>query len=724
MRASFAAAFLSALGLSYVPVALGFDMLGLQQVSDENWTETAVRKVLHAFAYGGLATDAQLRLWSAMDPQLAIQEMLTFDAVNPKLAPPEDATPGGDLADFQVFLASDHPDNLTCESKRAAFDRTRVNANGDTVQFPTGLQKTWLASINKRGRNPFRDRVAFWLTNYQMAVSLRSAKPSLIVEFYDSILRDLESGEPFHRVLARGATSAAIAFQYGHRNNRMTRQGEFIGNDDFAREFHQLFFLVNGIYEDPVYHEETTIENTARALTGMQVDKEPNLYGTTKTNDWWIGPINFLNHVDQTGRKINNLTRHHTDPLEILHTSIVGSTAEEKLYRLAAVDIGEPESLDNVPEAILRHFADDNLTEEKLVKLRDAWGQVVTHPNDLLDFLRAYAISTTFHADDTFKYWTTFERMATLYNLNTVDNAESYRNSYLPRNAMQLQGGEIFIPAHAVFGGQTSADAANNPDLFKEVYNKAVDTPNQVEKVRETCTDALGNALWTWEKDWAQTIPNAETDGYRVDKVAAWLWQRFVADGGANLGPLERAHLWALLATGYDLGYAIDPDNPGVVYRLFDLSSEPVKSKLDAWKALRLQLESGASGPRRTANRRVGRAINFIASTPFVFAMEGTTDNDADDDGVPDGEDNCTLVANATQSDTDGDGYGNACDADLNNDCIVRYGDIGLFQAEYGKTGTSDADFNDDGVVDGADVELFRAMWGRKPGPGIGVCAL
>ena len=34
-----------------------FHNLGLPQVSDEEWDDTAVRKVLHTFAYGGHATD-------------------------------------------------------------------------------------------------------------------------------------------------------------------------------------------------------------------------------------------------------------------------------------------------------------------------------------------------------------------------------------------------------------------------------------------------------------------------------------------------------------------------------------------------------------------------------------------------------------------------------------------------------------------------------------------
>ena len=57
---------------------------------------------------------------------------------------------------------------------------------------------------------------------------------------------------------------------------------------------------------------------------------------------------------------------------------------------------------------------------------------------------------------------------------------------------------------------------------------------------------------------------------------------------------------------------------------------------------------------------------------------------DADGDGVPDASDNCTLVANPTQLDADVDGYGNICDADLNNNGLVTTSDYTILRNRSG----------------------------------------
>jgi len=89
---------------------------------------------------------------------------------------------------------------------------------------------------------------------------------------------------------------------------------------------------------------------------------------------------------------------------------------------------------------------------------------------------------------------------------------------------------------------------------------------------------------------------------------------------------------------------------------------------------------------------------------------------DTDMDGIPDNLDNCIEVPNADQRDTDGDGYGNRCDGDLNNDGMVNAVDLGLLKQVF-ITADPDADFNGDGIVNSLDLGLFKKMYNKPPGP-------
>lgn len=89
---------------------------------------------------------------------------------------------------------------------------------------------------------------------------------------------------------------------------------------------------------------------------------------------------------------------------------------------------------------------------------------------------------------------------------------------------------------------------------------------------------------------------------------------------------------------------------------------------------------------------------------------------DSDSDGVPDSSDNCTLLANPDQRDTDHDGFGNRCDADFNNSGFVNAADLAFFKTRFG-TNNPDADLNGSGFVNAADLAIFKSLFGRAPGP-------
>jgi alpha-tubulin suppressor-like RCC1 family protein len=94
---------------------------------------------------------------------------------------------------------------------------------------------------------------------------------------------------------------------------------------------------------------------------------------------------------------------------------------------------------------------------------------------------------------------------------------------------------------------------------------------------------------------------------------------------------------------------------------------------------------------------------------------------DTDGDTVPDPIDNCTLVPNPAQCDSDDDGFGNHCDGDLNNNGATNAQDVTLFRQQLGQPSVgptfNQADMNCNGAVNAQDVTLFRVRLGSPAGP-------
>ena len=111
-----------------------------------------------------------------------------------------------------------------------------------------------------------------------------------------------------------------------------------------------------------------------------------------------------------------------------------------------------------------------------------------------------------------------------------------------------------------------------------------------------------------------------------------------------------------------------------------------------------------------------GARINMGAygNTPEAAVTPDPTDTDTDT--IVDACDNCTLVANPDQRDTNGDGYGNMCDGDLNNDGNTNATDLTLFKQVY-RGSDPDADFNGDGLINATDLTIFKGLYRKPPGP-------
>lgn len=80
-------------------------------------------------------------------------------------------------------------------------------------------------------------------------------------------------------------------------------------------------------------------------------------------------------------------------------------------------------------------------------------------------------------------------------------------------------------------------------------------------------------------------------------------------------------------------------------------------------------------------------------------------------------------MANPDQRDSNGDGYGNVIDGDLNNDGAIDVDDLLIFRRDFGSAdfedgvdAAADADFDGNGAVDVDDLLIFRSLFGEPLG--------
>lgn len=125
-------------------------------------------------------------------------------------------------------------------------------------------------------------------------------------------------------------------------------------------------------------------------------------------------------------------------------------------------------------------------------------------------------------------------------------------------------------------------------------------------------------------------------------------------------------------------------------------------------------------------------ALLAMGLSTFTFA--GSI-QDADSDGVPDQYDNCDVLANgplaqtfscSSQLDGDLDGYGNPCDADVNNNGAADLGDVSAVFGAAAIVSTDPVfDLNCNGAADLSDVSITfgAAAAVLVPGPSGLACA-
>jgi hypothetical protein len=133
------------------------------------------------------------------------------------------------------------------------------------------------------------------------------------------------------------------------------------------------------------------------------------------------------------------------------------------------------------------------------------------------------------------------------------------------------------------------------------------------------------------------------------------------------------------------------------------------------------QLDGMTSAGLVGAILTLSNAVDLSTAPGKDTGYDWIFNNDIDGDGVENSLDNCTLVANAGQCDSDGDGYGNHCDGDLNNNTATNAQDYVLFRQQLGQPSVApafnQADINCSGAVNSQDYVLFRGLLGMPSGP-------
>ena len=552
-----------------------------EAVTGSAWNQTAVRKVLHVFAFGGFASDEQIKIWATMDPAVAVREMITLDDFNEQVAPKAESLPGGGLRALAVHWSTA---GTVPEDQREYY-------KVDTWSSPA---RTWFLAASNCGTNPVRQKIGLLETYYHLAVNQDAGVNNWqMFRYYDDVMNALAASKPYAEALTIAASAAAVAAQYNHKDNRFV-EGAFEGNEDFGREIHQLYFGILGV-EDPEYHEVTTIRNTAKALTDMKLAE--------------VGPANDTHSDEQI---TFGTVEHYPGALEVHHTQVEGATAYDKIARIIGLNIAHAETKANLPVLLISFLADDNLTPAKVDAIRAAWAAQDT-PN-LLEFLRSYAISKAFHDESRIKYWTSIDRNLIGCNRATLTSFEAYKRYYDAQSMAGREGVSMFRPVHNVFGGQTGIMAAVSSTVFRDAYNNSVERYWTFARAEDEKA--------AWKKDWAAVIPKMDDGTWRVKEMAEWLWQRFIADGLKNFGTLERAHTYALIVAGVDIAMFIDDTTPNAIYTTADIEIEHHEAFADMGIGV-VPLASSNADERLTANFRIGQAINFILATPYAFAQEG-----------------------------------------------------------------------------------------------------
>lgn len=265
-------------------------------------------------------------------------------------------------------------------------------------------------------------------------------------------------------------------------------------------------------------------------------------------------------------------------------------------------------------------------------------------------------------------------------------------------------GGHVYAyrrPAMATLNAWAQMDGLSSPDGAFENFGESLAMTESIAVVgygqemsnRVEVFELIDDGGWQWQHD-ATLLTGTSADGSFGKSLAAT--NRVIAAGkpqnAASTLP-GSVHLYKKTATG-----------------TWVLMSELKSPNAQPGDQFGFSLHT--DGSALIVGAPGDDADGIDTGSAYVYSFV----EDFDLDGIADLTDNCIEQSNPDQFDGDGDGFGNACDADFNNDCIVNVLDLGLFKQAF--FGTSPVfDLNGDGLVNVIDLGLFRSLFFLPPGP-------
>ena len=195
-----------------------------------------------------------------------------------------------------------------------------------------------------------------------------------------------------------------------------------------------------------------------------------------------------------------------------------------------------------------------------------------------------------------------------------------------------------------------------------------------------------------------------------VQSVTAFFGSGIVSGPGESILTLPSRALW-----WFDEGEAGETKGDAAGYSQGMAFSYEAGRVYASGEAAMFTARANATGPwgMQVTEDNEKYLLNVIH---WLDGILDDTDTDTDADGYSDVEDNCIETANPTQSDDDEDGYGNACDADFNNDGAVGMDDVGALLGGL-NTVNPVMDLDEDGVVGLSDLRVALYALGGVPGP-------